>query len=401
MRIGVYFRETSPVAGGGHTFETAIVRTVLARRDRLRHQLVVLGPASPLLEEARAAGVATVAIPIEGAARAVARRPLLGHLALATARQPLTRHRARTGLDRLVDGAGLDVLWCVGPDVPSLEIPYFVTVWDLQHRLHPFFPEVSAGGTWDRRERWYARVLQRATRVVVGTTAGRDEVERFYGVPRDRMVILPHPTPPIADLPADDHILAARADRPYLFYPAQLWPHKNHVALLHAVRALEDDHGVVVDLVLVGSDKGNRDHVERTARELGIAERVVLPGFVSSGELVALYRGALALVYPTYFGPENLPPLEAFALGCPVIASDVSGAAEQLGDAAILVPPADHRAIAAAIARLVQEPGLRGQLIDRGRARAARSTPETFVDGIIAALDSFETTRATWPPAVH
>ena len=128
---------------------------------------------------------------------------------------------------------------------------------------------------------------------------------------------------------------------PYLLYPAQFWSHKNHATLLRALALLPE-----YTLACVGSDKGYLDHVRGLARELGVLDRVRFLGFVETDELVALYRGAHALVYLSFFGPENLPPLEAFALGCPVVQADVAGAREQLGDAALLVPPTDPRAVA-------------------------------------------------------
>ena len=113
-------------------------------------------------------------------------------------------------------------------------------------------------------------------------------------------------------------------------------------------------------------------------------------------DLVALYRGAFALAYVTFFGPENLPPLEAFALGCPVIASDVSGAREQLVDAALFVDPRNPAEIAAAIKQLHDDDNLRSSLIDKGRARAERWTATEFVRGVFAALDEFEPVRRCW-----
>jgi glycosyltransferase involved in cell wall biosynthesis len=98
----------------------------------------------------------------------------------------------------------------------------------------------------------------------------------------------------------------------------------------------------------------------------------------------------------TFFGPDNLPPLEAFAFGCPVIASNVSGASEQLGDAALLVDPRDPDGIAKSILSLYQDPKLRLTLIQRGRERSQRWTAQDFVRGIFKLLDEFEPFRRCW-----
>ena len=151
---------------------------------------------------------------------------------------------------------------------------------------------------------------------------------------------------------------------------------------------------------MVGSDKGNRAHVEQTAKHLGLAEQVSFPGFVSSNELVELYQNALALVFPTFFGPDNLPPLEAFGLGCPVIASNVSGAVEQLGDAALLFDPDDEVALAQAILELRGDAELRATLIARGRLRAEERSIAYYLQRMLGLFDAFEKKRRCWAPGV-
>jgi glycosyltransferase involved in cell wall biosynthesis len=109
-----------------------------------------------------------------------------------------------------------------------------------------------------------------------------------------------------------------------------------------------------------------------------------------------LYRGCVALTYVSFCGPENLPPLEAFAIGCPVIAADIGGAAEQLGEAAILVNPEDPAEIAKAIKRMMEDPAARQWLIEMGHARAARFTSTDFVRGMLSIFDRFESVRRSW-----
>jgi glycosyltransferase involved in cell wall biosynthesis len=272
-------------------------------------------------------------------------------------------------------------------------------VWDLQHRLQPFFPEVSAGTQYAFRDNAYREVLRRASLVIAGTQTGLDEIVRFYGVAPARVRVLPHPTPRFAlDASSQPSPRPASAPRePYLYYPAQFWPHKNHVNLMEALHLLRARDGLDISLVLSGSDQGNAGFVKEAAARLGVTDAVRMLGFVSQEDLVGLYRNALALTYVTFFGPENLPTLEAFALGCPVVASDVAGAREQLGDAALFVAATKPEEIAAAVHRLHGDPALRETLIDRGRARARRFTGEDFVAGVCEWLDEFAPIRRCWP----
>jgi len=89
--------------------------------------------------------------------------------------------------------------------------------------------------------------------------------------------------------------------------------------------------------VFSGADEGNLSYILKHAEALGVREQVDYRGRVSDEALLALYRGALALVFASAVAPDNLQPLEAMALGCPVIAADVPGAREQYGDAALFL----------------------------------------------------------------
>jgi glycosyltransferase involved in cell wall biosynthesis len=160
---------------------------------------------------------------------------------------------------------------------------------------------------------------------------------------------------------------------------------------------LRDEHRHEFQLVFVGSDKGNQEYVKSFASQFKPSLDVAFLGFVPLDDLIALYRGAFALTYVTFFGPENLPPLEAFALGCPVIASDVPGAREQLGDAALLVEPRQPAAIANAVKTLYDNEALRRELVAKGRARAEAWTAKEFVRGVFNAFDEFEPVRTCWP----
>jgi glycosyltransferase involved in cell wall biosynthesis len=148
--------------------------------------------------------------------------------------------------------------------------------------------------------------------------------------------------------------------------------------------------------VLAGSDKGNEAYIRQMMAELDLVSQVYFVGFVGPDDLIALYRHACCLAYITFCGPENLPPLEAFALGCPVVASEVAGAREQLGDAALLVDPKQPEQIARAIKSLQGDAVLRQTLIERGFKRASQFTGEDFVRGIFDVLDEFEPIRRCW-----
>jgi glycosyltransferase involved in cell wall biosynthesis len=182
----------------------------------------------------------------------------------------------------------------------------------------------------------------------------------------------------------------------YVFYPAQFWPHKNHVNLLEAIATINTQSTDPVQLVLTGADHGNESFLRARAQEMGVENDVQFLGFVESSEIAVLYRNAACLAFVSYFGPDNIPPLEAFQLGCPVIAADVPGAREQLGDAAVFVNPSSPPEIAGAIDTIRSDPGFRAELVQRGTWRLEGRLASDYVDSINRVLNRFEPIRRNW-----
>ncbi len=401
MKVGVFVGDTLPEAGGGYTFVKEIVAQIERRAGRSSHQFTLLTTA-PVTPGARRPGDLEV-LSLSSALpdlRLRARRKIVRTFDHWMERPVGLTAPSTDALATLLTRHGIDLVWYVGPtSIRTLDIPFITVVWDLQHRLQPFFPEVSMGTEYSIRDHGYQEVLTRASLVITGTQVGRDEIVRFYGIAPERIRVLPLPTPTFAldaaSLPSPRP--TAAPPEPFLYYPAQFWPHKNHVNLLEALRLLRSRDGLDISLVLSGSDKGNASFVKEAAARLGLTDAVRMLGFVSREDLIGLYRHALALTFVTFFGPDNLPPLEAFALGCPVVASDVNGAREQLGDAALFVGPTKPEEIAEAVRRLHSDEALRATLTARGHARARRFTGEDFVASVFEWLDEFAPIRHCWP----
>ena len=395
MKIGIYMDEYIPHDGGGFTFQTEIFESVLELAEKSHHEFVVITKQHKVVAP-QLQGTKMELLPIS--APGIVEKTI----AFLIRNRPNLRNSLRwsTSLERLARKRGIEFIWFLGPRPKDIDLPYMTSVLDLEHRLKPWFPEVSRWGQWDTRERGFERFLGRAAAIITGTEVGKAQIENFYRVPGERIHILPHPTPSFA-LQDDEGMdavlpqqLTLKAD--YLFYPAQFWAHKNHMNLLLALKELKENHKLIMPLVFAGSDFGNQAYIEEQVKELGLEAQVQILGFVEQSELLALYKNALALTYVTFFGPENLPPLEAMALGCPVIASDVIGAEEQLGEAAMLVDPAKPGEIAAAIVKLAGDKKLRDKLILRGHKRAANWTVEDFVLAAFKILDNFEPIRRVW-----
>jgi glycosyltransferase involved in cell wall biosynthesis len=150
------------------------------------------------------------------------------------------------------------------------------------------------------------------------------------------------------------------AREPFLLYPANRWPHKNHERLFEAVARVRRERPELT-LVLTGSG-----HEGKPA-----PDGVVVRGRVAPEELVRLYRTASALVFPSLYEGFGQPPLEAMACGCPVAASRAGALPEVCGEAARYFDPASAEDIAAAVLDTLAHAE---DLAARGLAQAALFT---------------------------
>ena len=121
------------------------------------------------------------------------------------------------------------------------------------------------------------------------------------------------------------------------------------------------------------------------AKNKGVGDLVKYLGFVPDKHMPALYKQSIALVMPSYFGPVNMPPLEAFELETPVIVSDLEGIRDQVMDAALLISPDEPESLCNAIIKLVREPKLRDSLIKKGKTIATIRGEAFSKDGKLAA----------------
>jgi glycosyltransferase involved in cell wall biosynthesis len=173
----------------------------------------------------------------------------------------------------------------------------------------------------------------------------------------------------------------------FAFYPAQFWKHKNHLALVRAAKAIVET-APDFKLVFVGSKKNGYDAVEEQVRELGLTESVIFLGYVPDSHMPELYRRARCMVMPTFFGPTNIPPLEAFATGCPAAVSNIYGMPEQLGDAALFFDPKSDADITDALLRLWRDDALCEELSARGSTRLAQRDQGCFNQRLLSILRS-------------
>lgn len=255
-------------------------------------------------------------------------------------------------------------------DVRSYQfpVPALVSIHDLMHRYERRFPEAASGWEYLNREHWFRNICRWAKGVLVDSERGRQQVIESYGMPVERIHILPYISPKYMRTGQTPPDFDSRYSLPakFIFYPARFWAHKNHKNLVMAISKLKSDLPDL-KLVLAGAKDNAYDSVIDLVRELGLIDDVIFLGYVPDADMPELYRRARALVMPTYYGPTNIPPLEAFTAGCPVAISGIYGMPEQVGDAALLFDPDSVDEIAGSIRMLWTDDRLCSVLTEKGR----------------------------------
>ena len=355
--------EVSPTDGGGfYQAVNAVLQMQRLCQGRYAFSVAVANAES--LEVLQAIGIVAFHLPTTLYERL---QPMLPPSRIA--RRLLRSVSDPVDLERRLVAVGADLVYFVAQWGPHRlkKLCYWATVWDLAHLEFPEFPEVSK--QFQIRERMLQRSLAPAHLVVADSHQLCQRICQRYAVAPERVLAMPF-APGLAAAATDsrprDEVLQRHGLEPgYFFYPAQFWAHKNHLRILEALeRCAALGHRLRV--VFAGGDAGIRAHVEAATRAKTLQPQVRFLGFVDARDMRGLYQCSRALVMPSYFGPTNLPPLEAWSLGVPVIYSKHLN--EQAGDAALLADADDPDALAEQMMACLDDT-LCADLVARGSVR--------------------------------
>lgn len=214
-----------------------------------------------------------------------------------------------------------------------LNTPYVSTIWDVQHLTNPYFKETGSILVKIYRHIVLKAFIKNSKKIIVGTDVGKKEIKKFYKINDKLFYKLPHPTPKIFLKEKKTKLnLKIFKKNNFFVYPANFWEHKNHILLLKVIKEINFKYKNKINLVLVGSIK-NRFYFNKIKKFIEInrlKKNIKILKFVSLKKLIHLYDSSKGLLYASSSGPENLPPLEAFARGKNVIISNYPGSREQL-----------------------------------------------------------------------
>jgi glycosyltransferase involved in cell wall biosynthesis len=275
-----------------------------------------------------------------------------------------------------------------------LPCPYVMTVHDMLD--HMSRAREQAGFWRSFHFQMTKRVLAGAARIFAVSNFTRDEIEKLFEIPSNRVEVVYNAI--------DERFLhghASAADRdliarryqvtyPFLLYAGRISAHKNVVRMIEAFSALKTELEKSeaypdLKLIIIGDDLSGNPDLRRTVVRSGVQHDVRFLGFVPIEVLRIFYDEAKIFVFPSLYEGFGLPPLEAMAHGTPVVTSNVSSLPEVVGNAAVLVNPENVFEIMRALHRVLIDKPLRDRMKERGYEQAAKFSWETSVRRILEA----------------
>lgn len=211
--------------------------------------------------------------------------------------------------------------------------------------------------------------LARASKVVAASHATKTDIHTYYTVSDEKVVVIFDGYQDLTHIPsASEEFLKDK--KPFFFFTGRVKRRKNVHSIVSAFIRLVERTGAPCNLIIAGGHGGGYyDTMHKELQEHNLERRVFFLGYVSIEELVALYKHAIAFVFPSFNEGFGMPPVEAMSLGLPVITSNISSTAEVVADAGILIDPHNIDDISSAMEKIYTDQSLRAELVKKGLER--------------------------------
>jgi glycosyltransferase involved in cell wall biosynthesis len=261
--------------------------------------------------------------------------------------------------------------------------PQLAVIHDLNFEKHPEFVPFLVRKYYIY---FFPRFAKKARRLTTVSEYSKKDIVSRYGVDEDKVDVVYNGVNDVFRVHSDSEIAAIRnqftAGAPYFLFVGLIHHRKNLKNQLLAFLKFKQQHSIDLKYVIVGEKFWWDNEIDEVLKNSEFRDDVIFLGRRGMDELVALYGGAFALTYASFFEGFGIPIIEAFKSGVPVITSNTSSMPEVADKGAILVDPDSVSEIAAAMKMLVENDSKRESLISFGKERAKKFTWDKAAEGL-------------------
>ena len=308
-------------------------------------------------------------------------------------------------LEKFLTKKNIDLVYFTNPSPYSLyleDIDFIITVPDVSHREEIEFPE-WAKSDFQRKDEILSKSTIKAVAVITNAEVIKDRIALFYSVLKERIyVISQQPSICISKFEKIDELTQKEFEKlyklpkKYIFYPAMYFPHKNHKYVIDTIKILNFKYKLDLSAVFCGSDKGYLKKIKKYTKDQEQTENIIFLDFVEDKYLPYLYLNSLALVMPTFSGPTNIPPWEAFKIGVPVFYSDIHNIKEVYKDAVYYIDPLNPETMAKGIKNIIEDNSLKNKLIENGKKLLSNTNVNKEFEKFFNIIRKRKKIKETW-----
>ncbi len=237
------------------------------------------------------------------------------------------------------------------------------------------YPETMKKSNLEHMRRGIAYSIARSDRIITVSQFSKKEIQELLGVPGEKISIV-YNAPSLAKETAEYDVVRKKygINQDYILFVSTIEPRKNIERLLRAFSCIKKKYKIPHQLVLAGGKGWQDEEIYKTAAQMDHSEDVIFTGYISAEEKNALYQNATVFVFPSIYEGFGIPPLEAMAMGCPVVCADVASLPEVVGDAAHFVDPFDEQSIADGIMKILLDHEYANYLVEKGHEQCKKFT---------------------------
>jgi hypothetical protein len=227
---------------------------------------------------------------------------------------------------RYLDALDIDFVIFLGPSQLIIYcdgINFIMSPFDINFKMQNFFPEYLSDKIYRIRDKIIYKSCNQAFKLLVDSQRSKEELCNIYNC-IEKKIEIHHFSPILVNKNIKEKEIELLKNikiipNKFIFYPAQFWPHKNHIYLLNALKKYNLKHSNKINLVFTGHDKGNLSLIKENIKNLKISDYVILFDYLKDSDLQYLYKKSFAVIFPSLIGSQSLPLFESFFFEKPIM----------------------------------------------------------------------------------